>query len=166
MYCFLQYCALFHWHYFQFRNEYVPVPVNWNCVVISVHAMQYYQRCTLFWSWWDTELFGVSPGSKLCTNGSYSIAKHFKMVRYGYGLVPVIFSINLIVVFVYLCPEQLYHSCYHFRKVSDCILSGLTHAHFMSTFDISYCVCHFSMCARKSVFTPIFSLTLSPPESH
>ena len=43
---YIQYCTLLNWSYLQFRCSPVPVPVNWNNVVIS--------PCILG-AWWDAE---------------------------------------------------------------------------------------------------------------
>ena len=89
----VQYWSLLNWRNLRLRCGSVAVAVNWMFVLFH-----YFLRClrTLYivWSYWDAELFGVSPGSKLFAT-FLNIAKYFKMLRCGCGAVAFIFSIYL-----------------------------------------------------------------------
>ena len=86
----IQYCAYLNSNYFRSRCGCTPVPVNLNFVVISPYFAIFKNVVHSL----ESELLGVSPGSKLCAM-FLNIAKYFKTLRCGCGAVAFIFSIYL-----------------------------------------------------------------------
>ena len=88
----IQYWSLLNWHNLRFRCGCVAAPVNLFFDIIS-SCFSKFKNVVHSLEPGETPL-GVSPGSKLCAM-FLNIAKYFKTLRCGCGVVAFIFSIYL-----------------------------------------------------------------------